>query len=72
MKRKRLYKSRTDKKLCGVCGGIADYFDVDPTIVRILLVVLCFGYCVGFVIYLVAAILMPYEPENSRRTHTDY
>ena len=42
MSKKRLYKS-VDKKLCGVCGGIADYFGIDPTIMRLLLVVLVFA-----------------------------
>ena len=35
MSKKRLYKSRQDKIICGVCGGLAEYFDVDPTLVRI-------------------------------------
>ena len=55
---KKLTKSR-DKKLCGVCGGIAEYFDMDPTVVRIiwLLAVLCAG--TGVLAYLIAALLMP-------------
>lgn len=59
MSKKRLYKS-VDKKLCGVCGGIADYFGIDPTIVRLLLVVLVFaGFGTGIIIYLVCAVIMP-------------
>ena len=55
---KRLYRS-TDKKIAGVCGGIAEYMDIDPTIVRLLIVVLglitgvipfCIGYIVAWVI----------------------
>jgi phage shock protein PspC (stress-responsive transcriptional regulator) len=55
---KRLTKSQ-DKKLFGVCGGIAEYFDMDPTVVRIiwLLAVLCAG--TGVLAYLIAALLMP-------------
>ena len=55
---KKLTKSR-DKKLVGVCGGIAEYFDMDPTVVRILwlLAVLCAG--TGVLAYLIAALLMP-------------
>lgn len=55
---KKLTKSR-DKKLFGVCGGIAEYFDMDPTVVRIiwLLAVLCAG--TGVLAYLIAALLMP-------------
>ena len=37
--KKRLYKSSTDKKVCGVCGGIANYFDVDPTVIRLIWVI---------------------------------
>ncbi len=54
---KRLTKSY-DRKLCGVCGGIAEYFDVDPTLVRLLWVLLtCMGP--GCIVYIVAAIIMP-------------
>ncbi|MBO6100861.1 MAG: PspC domain-containing protein [Spirochaetaceae bacterium] len=58
MSDKRLRKSR-DKKLCGVCGGVAEYLDMDPTIVRIiwLVLVLCAG--TGVLAYIIAAILMP-------------
>ncbi|MBQ4496433.1 MAG: PspC domain-containing protein [Spirochaetaceae bacterium] len=58
MSDKRLKKSR-DKKLCGVCGGVAEYLDMDPTIVRIiwLVLVLCAG--TGLLAYIIAAILMP-------------
>ena len=59
-KMKRLTKSY-DKKLCGVCGGIAEYFNIDPTLVRIgwVLLVLCAG--TGVLAYIIAAILMPEE-----------
>ncbi|MGN0140717.1 MAG: PspC domain-containing protein [Roseburia sp.] len=55
---KRLTKSY-DRKLCGVCGGIAEYFNIDPTIVRLvwLLLVLCAG--TGVFAYIIAAIVMP-------------
>lgn len=38
---KRLHKSESDKKLCGVCGGIAEYFDIDPTLVRLAWIIFC-------------------------------
>ena len=41
--KKRLYKSSTDKKVCGVCGGIANYFDVDPTVIRLIWVIFTLG-----------------------------
>ncbi len=56
---KRLYKSRTDKKLDGVCGGIAEYFEIDPTIVRLAWVLFtCLGGS-GIFAYIIAAIVMP-------------
>lgn len=59
---KRLYRSRRDVIICGVCGGIAEYFDVDPTIVRLVAVVLIFGWGSGFIAYLVGAIIIPKNP----------
>lgn len=56
---KRLRKSNREKKLCGVCGGIAEYFGIDPTIVRLIWVVLFFAYGVGVLAYIIAAIVMP-------------
>ncbi|GLB30423.1 PspC domain-containing protein [Lacrimispora amygdalina] len=55
---KKLYRSDTDKMLCGVCGGIAEYFDVDPTIIRLLWAILaCTGS--GIVAYIIAAVIIP-------------
>jgi phage shock protein C len=58
---KRLYRSRTDRKIWGVCGGLAKYFDVDPTIVRIIFFVSLFCGTLGFWIYIVMAIIVPSE-----------
>ena len=56
---KRLVKS-ADRKLFGVAGGVAEYFNVDPTLVRVGFVVLCFGFAgTGLVAYVALAILMP-------------
>lgn len=55
---KKLYRSDSDKMLCGVCGGIAEYFDVDPTIIRLLWAILaCTGS--GIVAYIIAAVIIP-------------
>ncbi|MDD6312285.1 MAG: PspC domain-containing protein [Firmicutes bacterium] len=59
---KRLYRSRTNKMLCGVCAGIADYFQIDPTIVRLGTVVLCCMAGTGIIAYIVGAIIIPEEP----------
>lgn len=59
---KRLYKSRNDKMLGGVCGGIAEYFDIDPTLVRLGWVLFCALGGSGILAYLVAAIVIPEQP----------
>ena len=59
---KRLYRSKRDVMICGVCGGIAEYFDIDPTIVRLVAVVLVFGLGSGLIAYLVGAIIIPKNP----------
>lgn len=60
---KRLYKSATDKKLDGVCAGIAEYFNVDPTLIRLAWVLLTCCACAGLLAYIVAAIVIPRKPE---------
>lgn len=61
MENRKLYKSATDRKLFGVCGGLAEYFQVDATLVRLGMVLLAlFG--AGIVFYIVAAIVMPEHP----------
>ena len=56
---KKLYKNRQNRMICGVCAGIADYFNIDPTLVRLLAVVLgCFAGG-GLVAYIIAAIIIP-------------
>jgi phage shock protein C len=59
MEPKRLFKSRTNKIIAGVCGGLAEYFDVDPVIMRVLFVLLAFFGGSGFVLYVACAIIMP-------------
>ena len=61
---KRLYKSNTDKKLGGVCGGIAKYFGIDSTIVRLAWLVAVFCAGGGLIAYLIAYIVIPRELVN--------
>ncbi len=56
---KKLFKSDTNKMLCGVCGGVAEYFEIDPTLVRIGWVVLAFLGTLGIWAYLICALIMP-------------
>ena len=60
---KKLYRSIINKKLCGVCGGIAEYFDIDPTIVRLIWVVVTLCGGAGLLAYIIAALIIP-NPEN--------
>ncbi len=61
---KRLYRSRHERELSGVCGGIAEYIDLDPTVVRVIFVVgtIMTGFFPGLFIYFVLALIMPKEP----------
>jgi len=59
---KKLYRSRTDRQLAGVCGGLASYFGIDVTIVRILFVVLALAGGPGLILYIILALVVPEEP----------
>ncbi len=59
---RKLYKSRYDRKICGVCGGIAEYLGVDSTLVRIITVLLVAFAGMSIWIYVIAALLMTAEP----------
>ena len=57
----KLYRSRKNRMLCGVCGGIGEYLNIDPTLVRLLAVLLgCSG--TGILVYIIAAIIIPDSP----------
>lgn len=55
---KKLYRS-TDRKIAGVCGGLAEYLNVDPTVVRIIYLLLVLCGCVGVLVYLIMWLVMP-------------
>jgi phage shock protein PspC (stress-responsive transcriptional regulator) len=56
---KRLYRSKTDKVIAGICGGMGEYFGIDPVIIRILWALLVFGMGVGILAYLLAWLIIP-------------
>ncbi|MCX7658470.1 MAG: PspC domain-containing protein [Oscillospiraceae bacterium] len=58
---KRLYRSDRDRMICGVCGGLANYFNIDPTLVRLAWVLLIFCAGTGILAYIIAAIIIPTE-----------
>jgi phage shock protein C len=59
---RRLYRSRTDRKLAGIAAGMADYLDLDPTVVRVLWVVSIFFFGFTIVLYIILAFVIPNEP----------
>lgn len=60
MEPKKLYRSSTNKMISGVCGGVAEYINVDPTIVRLVWAILGISSAgIGVVLYIIAAIIMP-------------
>ena len=61
---KKLYRSNTNKKLFGVCGGLAKYFDIDATVIRLILVLAVIFAGVGIIAYLAAALVIPEEPDS--------
>ena len=62
---KRLYRSTHDRMLCGVCGGIAEYFQLDPTLVRLGWALFCILGGSGVLAYLVAALIIPNDPADT-------
>lgn len=79
MEKKKLYKSRKNKMIGGVCGGLAEYFNMDPTIVRIVAALLCLLKGAGLIVYIIACLVMPYndelfddeDPENLKSANID-
>ena len=63
MENKKLYRIEQGKKVCGVCGGIAEYFNIDPTVVRVGWAVVSAFAPVGILAYVVCALVMPVKNE---------
>ena len=60
---RKLYRSNKDKMICGVCGGLGEYLNVDPTLIRLVWVLLTCWAGMSIIAYLIAAIIIPVEPE---------
>lgn len=56
---KKLYKSNMNRKICGVCGGIGEYYNIDPTVIRLLWILFACCGGSGILAYLIAAIIIP-------------
>ncbi|MDP1694954.1 MAG: PspC domain-containing protein [Candidatus Woesearchaeota archaeon] len=62
---KKLYLSNKDRKIAGFCGGLAEYFNIDPTLMRLIYIVLTFiSMGTGILVYLIAWIIVPRNPKN--------
>ena len=75
MTTKKLYRSTNDAKVCGICGGIAEYFNVDSTLVRIVAVITILSSQIvfGLIVYFIMAMIIPSKPQynhadNDHRT----
>ncbi|AFD07840.1 PspC domain-containing protein [Solitalea canadensis] len=60
---KRLYRNTDNKVISGVCSGLGEYFNLDPTIVRIIFLILFFGLGTGVLIYIILWVVMPEKPK---------
>lgn len=65
MEKKKLYRSKTDSVIAGVCGGLAEYFEIDSTIVRIIFVILAIWGGIGIILYIIGALIIPYRDGKS-------
>ena len=64
----RLYRSRDERVFFGVCGGVASYLNIDPTIVRLLFIIFLFAAGTSVIVYLVMAIVVPLEPLKGNKS----
>jgi phage shock protein C len=62
---KRLYRSREERWLAGICGGLGNYFDIDPTVIRVLFVLFSLVVGGGIIAYIILWIVIPQEPEEA-------
>jgi phage shock protein PspC (stress-responsive transcriptional regulator) len=69
---RKLYRSNSDKMIGGVCGGLGKYFDIDPTIVRLVFIALTLFGGPGIVVYLIMLLVVPAEPLDAANTTIDF
>lgn len=69
---KRLYRSETNKIWAGICGGLGEYSNIDPVVVRLifLFVILCTGFFPGIIAYFIATFIVPRNPSSPHLNHT--
>ncbi|MDR2980576.1 MAG: PspC domain-containing protein [Bacteroidales bacterium] len=64
MNYKKLYRSLNDKKIAGVCGGLGEYFNIDPTLIRVIFLALFLGAGIGLLLYLILWLVVPNESQK--------
>ena len=67
MNKKKIHRSSTDRKICGVCGGLAEHFNIDPTLLRLIVVIvsiLTINLATAFLIYLLCAFIIPSDKKE--------
>lgn len=65
MATKKLYKSRSNRQISGVCGGIGEYFKIDPTVIRVIWAVLALCFGTGILAYIICALVIPEMPNGT-------
>jgi phage shock protein C len=68
---KKLNRSRKNRVIAGICGGLAEYFDIDLIIVRLITLILVLSFGAGLIAYIIAWIVVPEEPDNLYPTSTE-
>jgi len=61
---KKLYRSRKEKMIAGICGGLSEHFGIDPTLIRVLFVLFAFLGGTALLLYLIMWVIVPLKPEN--------
>lgn len=62
---KKVFRSKANRMIAGVCGGLGEYFNVDPTLIRLIMVLLVFAYGIGLLIYVIGWIIIPETKEEA-------
>ncbi|MEW6456280.1 MAG: PspC domain-containing protein [Acidobacteriota bacterium] len=67
--RKKLYLSRTDRQIAGFCGGLADYFNIDSSLIRLIYILITFltGIIGGLIVYIIAWLIVPHRPPSQKQ-----
>lgn len=68
--RKKLYRSRSQRMIAGVCGGMADYFNMEVTWIRLIFIILLLGFGSTLLIYIILWVIVPEAPDNTTSTFT--